>query len=95
MQCSIMFHAPYLQLIERLLPVMPDPSLDSFFLWNSGAEAVEAAIKVARMATNRQNIITFSGAYHGRTYGSGAVTRSKTIYTHGTGPMMASRTIVQ
>ena len=36
MQCSIMFSAPYLQLVERLLPVMPHPSLDQFFFWNSG-----------------------------------------------------------
>ena len=67
---------------------MPHPSLDTFFLWNSGSEAVEAAIKVARQATGRQNVICFQGAYHGRTYGSGAVTRSKTIYTHSTGPLM-------
>ncbi|CAA7265717.1 unnamed protein product [Cyclocybe aegerita] len=46
-QCSISLHEPYLRLIERLLPIMPDPSLDSFFFWNSGSEAVEAAIKMA------------------------------------------------
>ena len=40
---------------------MPDPSLDSFFFWNSGSEAVEAAIKMARIFTNRQNIITMQG----------------------------------
>lgn len=90
MQCSIMFHPAYLQLIERLLPNMPHPSLDSFFFWNSGAEAVEAAIKLARFATGKQGIICFQGGYHGRTAGSGAVTRSKTIYTHGTGPLMPS-----
>jgi len=93
LQCSIAFHSPYLQLIERLLPVMPHPSLDSFFFWNSGSEAVEAAIKVARKVTNRQNIICFQGAYHGRTYGSGAITRSKTIYTQSTGPLMVSSTL--
>jgi 4-aminobutyrate aminotransferase len=87
-----MFSAPYLQLIERLLPAMPHPSLDSFFFWNSGAEAVEAAIKLARQATGRQAIVCFQGGYHGRTMGSGAITRSKTIYTQGTGPLMVSRT---
>lgn len=88
MQCSIMFSAPYLQLVERLLPVMPHPSLDQFFFWNSGSEAVEAAIKLARKATGRQNVIAFQGAYHGRTVGSGALTKSKTIYTQGSGPVM-------
>jgi 4-aminobutyrate aminotransferase len=54
-------HEPYVRLIERLLPIMPDPSLDSFFFWNSGSEAVEAAIKMARTFTNRQNIISMQG----------------------------------
>jgi len=49
------------RLIERLLPIMPDPSLDSFFFWNSGSEAVEAAIKMARWFTGRQNIISMQG----------------------------------
>ena len=42
---------------------MPHPSLDSFFFWNSGSEAVEAAIKLARTATGRQNIITMQGKH--------------------------------
>ncbi|KAH9942497.1 acetylornithine aminotransferase [Epithele typhae] len=87
-QCSIAFHEPYLQLIERLIPMMPDPSLDSFFFWNSGSEAVEAAIKLARTATKRQNIISMQGAYHGRTFGAMAVTKSKTIYSQGFHPLM-------
>ncbi|KAF8513095.1 acetylornithine aminotransferase [Hysterangium stoloniferum] len=88
LQCSIAFHNPYLKLIEKLLPVMPDPSLDTFFFWNSGSEAVEAAIKLARTATGRQNIITMQGAYHGRTYGAMGLTRSKTVYAQGVGPLM-------
>jgi len=67
---------------------MPDPSLDSFFFWNSGSEAVEAAIKMARWFTGRQNIICMQGAYHGRTFGAMAVTKSKTIYSAGTHPLM-------
>jgi 4-aminobutyrate aminotransferase len=61
-QCSIAFHAPYLALVGKLLPIMPDKSLDSFFFWNSGSEAVEAALKLARIATGRQNIICMQGA---------------------------------
>ncbi|KAJ7185436.1 acetylornithine aminotransferase [Mycena filopes] len=87
-QCSIAFHEPYLKLVKKLLPIMPDPSLDSFFFWNSGSEAVEAAIKLARTVTGRQNIICMQGAYHGRTFGAMAVTRSKTIYSKGVAPLM-------
>jgi 4-aminobutyrate aminotransferase len=87
-QCSIALHEPYIRLIERLLPVMPHPSLDSFFFWNSGSEAVEAAIKMARWFTKKQNIICMQGAYHGRTFGAMAVTKSKTIYSAGTHPLM-------
>ncbi|KDR72168.1 hypothetical protein GALMADRAFT_253003 [Galerina marginata CBS 339.88] len=87
-QCSIALHEPYLRLIERLLPIMPDPSLDSFFFWNSGSEAVEASIKMARLFTKRQNIICMQGAYHGRTFGAMAVTKSKTIYSAGSHPLM-------
>ncbi|KAL5523742.1 hypothetical protein ACEPAG_7915 [Sanghuangporus baumii] len=87
-QVSIAYHAPYLQLIEKLLPVMPDPSLDSFFFWNSGSEAVEASIKMARLFTGRQNVIVMQGAYHGRTFGAMALTRSKTVYFDGSEPLM-------
>ncbi|KAF7793903.1 hypothetical protein EIP86_005025 [Pleurotus ostreatoroseus] len=87
-QCSIAFNEPYLRLIERLLPMMPDPSLDSFYFWNSGSEAIEGALKMARAFTGRQNIIAMQGAYHGRTMGAMAVTKSKTIYSAGFHPLM-------
>ena len=67
---------------------MPHRSLDSFFFWNSGSEAVEGAIKMARMITGKQNIISMQGAYHGRTMGAVAVTKSKTGYSEGTHPLM-------
>ncbi|SGY33347.1 BQ5605_C002g01485 [Microbotryum silenes-dioicae] len=87
-QVNIAFNKPYLKLIEKLQPVMPHPSLDTFFFWNSGAEAVEASIKLARHATRKQNIIVVQGSYHGRTYGTMTLTRSKTIYSEGFGPLM-------
>ncbi|KAK6334134.1 hypothetical protein TWF696_002637 [Orbilia brochopaga] len=87
-QANIAMHEPMLSLIDHLKPVMPDPSLDTFFLWNSGAEAVEASIKLARMATGRQNIIVMQGSYHGRTIGTMALTKSKTIYGAGFAPFM-------
>lgn len=87
-QVNIAFQQPYLDLIEVLIPLMPHESLDTFFFWNSGSEAVEAAVKLARHATKRQNIIVMQGSYHGRTMGTMAMTRSKTVYGQGFGPLM-------
>ena len=67
---------------------MPDPSLGSFFFINSGSEAVESALKMVRGITHKQNIITMQGAFHGRTFGAMAITKSKTIYAHGFSPLM-------
>jgi 4-aminobutyrate aminotransferase len=89
-QCAIALSKPYVELIHNLIPMMPDAQLDSFFLWNSGSEAVEAAIKVVRTHTRRNNIIVMQGAYHGRTSGATALTRSKTSFFAGTGPLMVS-----
>eukprot|EP00122_Pirum_gemmata_P016144 Pgem_evm1s15086 len=72
-----------MHLINELLEVMPDKKLDSFFFWNSGAEAVEAAIKLARHATGKTNVIAVQGGYHGRTLGTMSLTTSKTIYRAG------------
>lgn len=87
-QVNIAFQKPYLELIEKLIPLMPHPSLDTFFFWNSGSEAVEAAVKLARHATKKQNIIVMQGSYHGRTFGTMAMTRSKTVYGQGYAPLM-------
>jgi len=87
-QINIAFHKPYLDLVQSLLPLMPHKSLDTFFFWNSGAEAVEAAVKLARHATKKQNVIVMQGSYHGRTFGTMAMTRSKTIYGENFAPLM-------
>jgi Aminotransferase class-III len=89
-QCTIAYHEPYLHLIERLLPMMPHPSLDSFFFTNSGSEAIETTLKMVRGITRKQNIITMQGAFHGRTFGAMAITKSKTIYADGSSPLMVS-----
>ncbi len=75
-----------LQLIEELRKIVP-PSIDGFFFSNSGAEAIEGAVKLARVATGKQNIIVFNGSFHGRTAGTMALTTSKTIYRAGFGPL--------
>jgi len=86
-QANIVYHQPMLDLVEELSSVVP-PGLDGFFLSNSGAEAVEAAIKLARQATGRTNIIVFQGSFHGRTVGAMSLTTSKTIYRTGYQPLM-------
>ena len=70
-----------------LLRIAPD-GLDQVFLCNSGAEAVEASIKLARKATGRSEVIGFSGGFHGRTYGALSLTASKSKYRAGIGPLL-------
>ncbi|EFN54607.1 hypothetical protein CHLNCDRAFT_8428, partial [Chlorella variabilis] len=76
---------PMVDLLQRLDRIMP-PQLTSHFFCNSGAEAVENAMKIARNYTGKQNIIAFDGAYHGRTYGAMSLTTSKTVYRQTFGP---------
>ncbi|KAK3214173.1 hypothetical protein GRF29_28g2223379 [Pseudopithomyces chartarum] len=87
-QVNIGFSSAQIALLRELIPILPHPSLDTVFLWNSGAEAVEAAVKLARSATKKQNIIVMQGSYHGRTCATSAMTRSKTVYGEGHGPLM-------
>ncbi len=87
-QVNIVYHQPLLRLTEALREVMP-PSLDSYFLSNSGAEAVEAAVKLSRHATGRPNIIVFQGSFHGRTNQTMAMTTSKTVYRQHYQPLAA------
>ncbi len=85
-QANIVIHKPMLQLIEELRKITPPP-IDSYFFANSGAEALENAVKIARVATGRQNVIVFSGSFHGRSSGTMALTTSKTVYRAGFGPL--------
>ena len=78
-QVNIYYHEPLFRLAETLRQVVP-PRLDSFFFSNSGAEAVEASVKLARHYTGRPNIIVFQGSFHGRTAQTMAMTTSKTVY---------------
>jgi 4-aminobutyrate aminotransferase len=92
-QVNIVVHKPMMQLIEELRTVV-HPSIDGFFFSNSGAEAVEGAVKLARSATGKPNIIVFSGSFHGRTSGTMALTTSKTIYRSGYQPLPAGVFVV-
>jgi 4-aminobutyrate aminotransferase len=75
-------------LCERLARVAPGASKKRVFLTNSGTEAVEAAIKLARYATRRTAIIAFRGAFHGRTTGAVTLTSSKARQHAGFGPLL-------
>jgi 4-aminobutyrate aminotransferase len=87
--CSSDFYPPvYAQLAERLVARAPIAGPSKVFLTNSGTEAVEAAIKLARHTTGRQDVIAFLGAFHGRSYGSLSLTASKAKYRQGFGPML-------
>src|SRR5580698_3495294 len=65
------------KLAARLSAIAPMPGPHRFYYGNSGAEAVECAIKLARYHTGRQNIISFIGSFHGRTMGALSLTASK------------------
>ena len=85
------YYEPQVQLAEEIAGIVPvgggTGEVRSFF-GNSGAEAIEAALKLARWATKRFNVIAFLGSFHGRTLGALAATSSKYIQRKGFGPMM-------
>jgi 4-aminobutyrate aminotransferase len=83
------FYLPvYSQMCEALAATAPISGPVRVFLSNSGAEAVEGALKLARYATGRPNVISFLGAFHGRTYGAVTLTASKAKYHQGFGPLL-------
>ena len=82
------YYEPQVRLAEELASIVPiDGDVRTFF-GNSGTEATEAAIKLARYHTKRQGIIAFLGAFHGRSLGSLSLTASKAIQRRGFGPFM-------
>jgi 4-aminobutyrate aminotransferase len=74
---------------EHLVSITPK-DLDMLFFSNSGAEAVEGALKLARFTTGRQGIISFTGAFHGRTLGALSVTSSSARYRKNYHPLLPS-----
>jgi 4-aminobutyrate aminotransferase len=71
------YYESLVTLAERLSKIAPMPGPHRFYYGNSGAEAIESALKLARYHTKRQNIIAFYGAFHGRTMGALSLTASK------------------
>lgn len=87
-QYTTVMHKPLLELTEKLGEVLPS-GLDSVFYANSGSEAVEAAVRLARMATARPNIVVFQGGFHGRTVAAASLTTAGTKFSAGFAPLMA------
>ncbi|MEK7284105.1 MAG: acetyl ornithine aminotransferase family protein [Acidobacteriota bacterium] len=87
--CYTDFYYPiYIELCEELAKIAPIKGNRRVFLTNSGAEAVETAVKLARVRTGRQKIVGFFGGFHGRTYGAMTLTASKPVQRKGYGPFV-------
>ena len=82
------YYQPQIDLAEKLAEVAPGPPPKRVFFTNSGAEALEAALKLARWHTGRSRAIAFFGAFHGRTYGAMSLSGSKLVHRRGFSPLV-------
>ncbi len=82
------YYRPQIELAERLARTAPGPSAKKVFFCNSGAEAVEAALKLARWHSERSRVVAFFGAFHGRTYGAMSLSGSKLVHRRGFSPLV-------
>lgn len=88
------YYAPQRDMAKKLAEIAPGDTDKRVFLTNSGAEAVEAALKLARYHTGRGHVIAFFGAFHGRTLGALSLTSSKAVQRAGFGPLLPGVTHV-
>jgi 4-aminobutyrate aminotransferase len=86
-------YEPIVTAAEAIVDIAP-VGIDKVLFMNSGAEAVEASVKLARKVTGRQGIVTFRGGFHGRTMGSVTYTTSKAKYRQGYHPLVPSTFVV-
>jgi 4-aminobutyrate aminotransferase len=82
------YYQPQIDLSQRLAEAAPGPDPKRIFFTNSGAEALEAALKLARWHTGRSRAIAFFGAFHGRTYGAMSLSGSKLVHRRGFSPLV-------
>ncbi|MDR3633315.1 MAG: acetyl ornithine aminotransferase family protein [Isosphaeraceae bacterium] len=82
------YYAPQVRLAERLAQLAPGPGPKRVFFTNSGAEAIEAALKLARHHTGRPRALAFLNAFHGRTYGALSLSGSKPTQRRGFSPLV-------
>lgn len=84
--CSVIMYDVYIELAERLARLAPGPSPKKTIFFNSGAEAVENAVKIARSYTKRKAVVVFEGAFHGRTFMALSMTHKAKPYKEGFAP---------
>jgi 4-aminobutyrate aminotransferase len=82
------YYAPQVRLAERLAKLAPGGGEKRVFFTNSGAEAIEAALKLARRHTGRNRVMSFMNAFHGRTYGAMSLSGSKPMQRRGFSPLV-------
>ncbi|MCT7991682.1 acetyl ornithine aminotransferase family protein [Laspinema olomoucense] len=82
------YYEPMVALAEQLAKLAPFPAGAKVFFSNSGAESNEGALKLARYATGKSQIVAFLGAFHGRTFGAMSLTGSKAVQRQGFGPLL-------
>lgn len=82
------YYQPQIDLSQRLAEAAPGPSAKRVFFTNSGAEALEAALKLSRFHSGRSRVIAFLGAFHGRTYGAMSLSGSKLVHRRGFSPLV-------
>ena len=82
------YHEDVVALAEGLARRAPGPGPWRVFFANSGAEVVEAAVKLARLRTGRPKVVAFYGGFHGRTYGALSLTASKPVQRRGYAPLL-------
>jgi len=83
------YYAHMVELAQKLAAITPGSEPKRVFYGNSGAEAIEAAIKLARYHTKRDKLIAFQGSFHGRTMGALSLTASKSVQRKGFGALLA------
>jgi 4-aminobutyrate aminotransferase len=82
------YYRPQIDLAEKLAHIAPGPTPKKVFFCNSGAEALEGALKLARLHTRRTRVVAFFGAFHGRTYGAMSLSGSKIVHRRGFSPLV-------
>ncbi|HAM53542.1 MAG TPA: aspartate aminotransferase family protein, partial [Nitrospiraceae bacterium] len=85
-----MFYYEPLTILPEMLKKVTPPGIDMFFFSNSGAEAVEGALKLARFYSGKQGIVAFTGCFHGRTFGAMSLTTSSIRYRRNYQPFVPS-----
>ncbi|MBX9788049.1 MAG: aminotransferase class III-fold pyridoxal phosphate-dependent enzyme [Pirellulales bacterium] len=82
------YYTPEIELAERLAKLAPGEAPKRVFFTNSGTESIEAALKLARFHTGRGRVLSFYGAFHGRTYGAMSLGGSKAVHQQGFDPLV-------